>query len=117
MQLFGHRGAAGEAPENTIAGVKHAISRGVRQVEIDLRLSADNQLIIVHDNNALRTAGVKKAIVVAPELSQRVAERHQLDHCCVVSQSPLCVSRATRLCRDTRLSMAAVLYQVPVLNR
>lgn len=72
MQLFGHRGAAGEAPENTIAGVKHAISRGVRQVEIDLRLSADNQLVIVHDNNALRTAGVKKAIskMTAKQLAQ-----------------------------------------------
>ena len=57
MQIFGHRGAAGEAPENTIAGARHAISRGTRYVEIDLRLSADNQLVIVHDNSTERTCG------------------------------------------------------------
>jgi len=72
MQLFGHRGAAGEAPENTIAGIRHAIERGVRRVEIDLRLSADKQIVIVHDNNAKRTAGVNKQIarLTASELSR-----------------------------------------------
>ncbi len=72
MQVYGHRGAAGEAPENTIAGARHAITRGVRQVEIDLRLSADKQLVIVHDNTALRTAGVKRQItrMTAKQLSQ-----------------------------------------------
>lgn len=72
MQLFGHRGAAGEAPENTIAGMRHAIERGVRRVEIDLRLSADQQIVIVHDNNAKRTAGVNKKIarLTASELSR-----------------------------------------------
>ena len=72
MQLFGHRGAAGEAPENTIAGVRHAIERGVRRVEIDLRLSADQQIVIVHDNNAKRTTGVNQKIarLTASELSR-----------------------------------------------
>ena len=72
MQLFGHRGAAGEAPENTIAGMRHAIERGVRRVEIDLRLSADQKIVIVHDNNAKRTAGVNKHIarLTASELSR-----------------------------------------------
>ena len=59
MQIYGHRGAAGEAPENTIAGCLHAIERGVRYIEIDLRLSADDQLIVLHDTTLIRTAGVK----------------------------------------------------------
>lgn len=72
MQLFGHRGAAGEAPENTIAGIRHAIARGVRRVEIDLRLSADKKIVIVHDSNAKRTTGVNQAIarLTASELSR-----------------------------------------------
>ena len=72
MQLFGHRGAAGEAPENTIAGIRHAIERGVRRVEIDLRLSADKQIVIVHDNNAKRTTGINRQIarLTASELSR-----------------------------------------------
>ena len=57
MEIYGHRGAAGEAPENTIAGCLHAIERGTRYVEIDLRLSADGQLVVLHDKTLKRTAG------------------------------------------------------------
>ena len=57
MQIYGHRGAAGEAPENTIAGCLHAIERGVKYIEIDLRLSADDQLVVIHDKTLKRTAG------------------------------------------------------------
>ncbi|MEH6605398.1 MAG: glycerophosphodiester phosphodiesterase family protein [Pseudomonadales bacterium] len=55
MTVYGHRGAAGEAPENTIAGCRHAIGRGVRQLEIDLRLSAEDELVILHDKTVSRT--------------------------------------------------------------
>lgn len=57
MLVYGHRGAAGEAPENTVAGCLHALERGARYVEIDLRLSADGQLVVIHDNTLKRTAG------------------------------------------------------------
>ncbi len=58
MIIYGHRGARGEAPENTIAGARHAVQRGVRHLEIDLRLSADQQLVVVHDDTLKRTTGV-----------------------------------------------------------
>ena len=72
MRIFGHRGAAGEAPENTIAGVGHALARGVDAIEIDLRLSADNQLVVVHDHNLQRTAGIDRLVksYSAAELSR-----------------------------------------------
>jgi glycerophosphoryl diester phosphodiesterase len=54
MHIYGHRGAAGEAPENTIAGCRHAIERGVRRIEIDLQLSADQQIVICHDKTLNR---------------------------------------------------------------
>lgn len=57
MLVYGHRGAAGEAPENTVAGCLHALERGARFVEVDLRLSADEQLVVIHDSNLQRTAG------------------------------------------------------------
>jgi glycerophosphoryl diester phosphodiesterase len=57
MQIYGHRGAGGEAPENTIAGCLHGIERGVKYVEIDLRLSSDEQLVVVHDKTLTRTVG------------------------------------------------------------
>jgi len=55
LQIFGHRAAAGEAPENTLAAIHHAIELGIRHVEIDLRLSADQQLVVIHDYSLQRT--------------------------------------------------------------
>ena len=58
MIVYGHRGARGEAPENTIAGARHAVERGCQHIEIDLRLAADEVLVVVHDSTLRRTAGV-----------------------------------------------------------
>ncbi|MBX3013751.1 MAG: glycerophosphodiester phosphodiesterase [Caldilineaceae bacterium] len=62
MPLFGHRGAAGEAPENTLAGFAHAQRIGVRAFEFDVRLSADGELVVLHDESPLRTAGVAGSV-------------------------------------------------------
>ena len=56
--LFGHRGAAYEAPENTLTGFAYAWKIGVRSFELDVRLSADQQLVILHDESLQRTTGV-----------------------------------------------------------
>ena len=55
MDIVGHRGARGEAPENTLAGFEHALRAGVRDIELDVRLSADGHLIVVHDADVDRT--------------------------------------------------------------
>ena len=55
MILYGHRGAKGEAPENTVAGFAYAQSIGVRDFEFDVRLSADQELIVLHDATVDRT--------------------------------------------------------------
>ncbi len=55
MIVYGHRGARGEAPENTLAGFRHAIDTGVRYLELDLQLSADKQIVVIHDTTTRRT--------------------------------------------------------------
>jgi glycerophosphoryl diester phosphodiesterase len=50
-----HRGAAGWAPENTLAAVEKALEIGVDLVEIDLRLSADGHAAVIHDRTVDRT--------------------------------------------------------------
>ncbi|MDX2464550.1 MAG: glycerophosphodiester phosphodiesterase family protein [Porticoccus sp.] len=55
MLVYGHRGAGGEAPENTIAACQHAIERGTRYLELDMRLSKDDQLVMIHDESVDRT--------------------------------------------------------------
>lgn len=55
--IVGHRGARGEAPENTLAGFQVALEAGITEVELDVRLSRDGHLIVVHDPNVTRTTG------------------------------------------------------------
>jgi glycerophosphoryl diester phosphodiesterase len=49
FELHGHRGARGLAPENTLAGCARALREGVHALELDLFLSADDQLVVHHD--------------------------------------------------------------------
>lgn len=55
LWVIGHRGAAGLAPENTLAGFAHAVRLGVDAVELDVHLSADERLVVVHDERVDRT--------------------------------------------------------------
>jgi glycerophosphoryl diester phosphodiesterase len=53
--LIGHRGAAAVAPENTLASLSAAQKAGARWVEVDVKLSADNVAILMHDDLLDRT--------------------------------------------------------------
>lgn len=50
-----HRGAPASAPENTFAAFDRAISDGADALEIDVRLSADGRLVVIHDGTVDRT--------------------------------------------------------------
>lgn len=60
MQIIGHRGARGLAPENTLAGVKQALKIGVDWVEFDVRRTQDGRLIILHDRHTGRISKSKR---------------------------------------------------------
>lgn len=49
MYVIGHRGAAGLAPENTLAAFSRALNVGVDAVELDVQLSKDGVVIVYHD--------------------------------------------------------------------
>ena len=55
MLRIGHRGARAYAPENTLASFKKAIEIGVDAVELDVRKTKDNQLVVIHDADVKRT--------------------------------------------------------------
>jgi glycerophosphoryl diester phosphodiesterase len=55
--IVGHRGACGEAPENTIESFLLAVAQGAVMVELDLQFTRDGRLIALHDWDLLRTAG------------------------------------------------------------
>lgn len=56
---IGHRGAAGHAPENTLAAIQKGIALGVDFVEIDVRRTADGVLVVLHDETVNRTTNGK----------------------------------------------------------
>jgi glycerophosphoryl diester phosphodiesterase len=55
MIVYGHRGAKEEAPENTLAGFAYARRLGAGGIELDVRLSADGELVVIHDRTVDRT--------------------------------------------------------------
>lgn len=59
MVVFAHRGASGEAPENTLAAMKKAVAAGAKAVEFDVQLSRDNRLVVIHDYRVDRTTDGK----------------------------------------------------------
>jgi glycerophosphoryl diester phosphodiesterase len=55
--VIAHRGAAGSAPENTLASVALAVEQGADIVEIDVQESADGKIVVVHDSDLMRVGG------------------------------------------------------------
>lgn len=72
MKLIGHRGARGEAPENTLAGFRYLQALGITAVELDIQVSADKELVVIHDGFLERStmADGKVAAKTATELWQ-----------------------------------------------
>lgn len=56
MQIYGHRGAKREYMENSLHGFISTQNNGIQYIELDVRLSADNELVVVHDENLKRLA-------------------------------------------------------------
>lgn len=54
-RVFGHRGAMGYAPENTMASFRKAVELGVDAIELDVHLTRDSEVVVVHDANLERT--------------------------------------------------------------
>lgn len=57
IYYIAHRGASYDAPENTLASAKLAWKMNADAVEIDIQLSKDNQIMVIHDSNTKRTTG------------------------------------------------------------
>ncbi|WP_396586287.1 glycerophosphodiester phosphodiesterase [Bermanella sp. R86510] len=56
MYIYGHRGAKGVAMENSLQGFQLAAAHGIDRFELDVRLSSDNELVVVHDEHLKRLA-------------------------------------------------------------
>ena len=66
---IGHRGAKGHAPENTLASFRKALELNVDGIELDVHMSADNEILVIHDATIDRTTS-QSGIVNALTLSE-----------------------------------------------
>ena len=55
--IFAHRGASAHAPENTLAAFELALVQSADAIELDVKLSADGQVVVIHDPTVDRTTG------------------------------------------------------------
>lgn len=62
MKVFGHRGFSGLYPENTMLAFQKAVEAGADGVEMDIHLSSDGKIVVIHDESLLRTTGVDKLV-------------------------------------------------------
>ncbi len=75
--IIAHRGESYDAPENTLAAINLAWERDADAVEIDIQLSRDNNIVVIHDTNTKRTSGENKDVK-----SQTLKELRELDVGC-----------------------------------
>lgn len=53
--VFGHRGASGEAPENTLVAFERALEDGAEIIETDVHVTRDGEVVVAHDDDVART--------------------------------------------------------------
>ena len=62
MIVTGHRGALSTEPENTLRSFETAVRVGCDEIELDLRVTADGQLVVLHDPTVDRTTNGSGAV-------------------------------------------------------
>jgi len=60
-RLYAHRGASAECPENTMPAFERAVEIGVDALEMDVHVTRDDHLVVVHDPTGMRTTGARLA--------------------------------------------------------
>ena len=80
--IYGHRGASGYAPENTLEAFRLAMDMGADGFELDVHMSLDGELVVIHDESVDRTTdgtGLVKDLTLA-QLKALDASNHMANY-------------------------------------
>ena len=79
---YGHRGACGHAPENTISSMQKALELGVAGFEFDIQLSRDGEPMVIHDDTLDRTTNGSGLVAnyTYEELKQFTVQGEKIPH-------------------------------------
>jgi len=102
----GHRGNPAEHPENTLASFRSAIELGVDMIECDVHLSADGELVVIHDHTLDRTTDGSGLVV-----QRTLAELRRLD--AGGGERLPVLAEVCALARD-RVGLCVEIKQIPV---
>ncbi len=88
MEIVAHRGASYDAPENTLAAFNLAWDQGADAIELDIQMSKDGRIVVIHDLDTKRLAGVDRKVSEQTSVELRMlnvgsrtipnAPRHQI---------------------------------------
>jgi glycerophosphoryl diester phosphodiesterase len=73
-RIVAHRGASKEAPENTLRAFRRAYEIGAECVELDMHVTSDGEVVVIHDDDTLRMTGVPGKVA-----DQTLADLKKLD--------------------------------------
>jgi glycerophosphoryl diester phosphodiesterase len=104
--IGGHRGNPAEHPENTLASFRSAIELGVDMIECDVHLTADGELVVIHDHTLDRTTDGSGLVV-----QRTLAELRRLD--AGGGERLPVLSEVCELARD-RVGLCVEIKQIPV---
>ncbi len=62
VEIIAHRGASHDAPENTVAAFSLGWEQEADACELDIRLTKDGRIVVIHDGTTRRTAGVNRRV-------------------------------------------------------
>lgn len=86
LRVVAHRGASDVAPENTLAAVDLAWRLGADAVEVDVRLTADRRVVVIHDPTTDRTAGVHLEVAATDSRHLRELDVGRHRHPCFAGE-------------------------------
>lgn len=104
VAVIGHRGAAAHAPENTLAAIRAGIEQGADWIEVDVQETADGAVVVVHDSDFMKVAGVPAKVwqksleeVQAIDVGSRFAQRFAAERVPTLEQALDAVRGRARL--------------------
>ena len=116
MKVWGHRGASGFAPENTMEAFRLAVEMGADGIETDVHLSKDGVLVLMHDEKIDRTTNGTGYIkdYTYEELAKFNANYHKegYDFCRIPTLNELLqLSKDTGVLLNIEIKTDAILYE------
>ena len=116
QKIFGHRGASGYAPENTLEAFELAAKLGADGVELDVQIARDGELVVAHDETVDRVSDGEGLIcgMTTAELKRlRFNRTHpEFEHATIPTLREVCqLLRPTGLWINIELKNSRILYE------